>query len=102
MLFDAINLHKGVRYLGMIQFYHRFIPKAAQYFAPLNDMLRGNAKGSKSLSLNEQAETTFFQSKSLLTDASLLVFPTANSPISIYGMLTQVILQLMPYCRSNN
>ena len=37
------------RFLGMIQFYNRFIPNAAHYLGPLNDMLRGNSKGSKFL-----------------------------------------------------
>ena len=71
------NVNQLRRFLGMIQFYNRFISKTAQYLAPSNDMLRGNAKGSKSLSWNEKAETAFFRSKSLLADASSLVFPTA-------------------------
>ena len=50
------------RFLGMIQFYNRFIPNAAHYFAPLNDMLRGNSKGSKFLPWNEETETAFFRS----------------------------------------
>ena len=48
-------------YLGMIQLYNRFIFKAAQYLTPLNDMLLGNADGSKSLSWNKEAETVFFK-----------------------------------------
>ena len=79
------NVKQLRRFLGMIQFYNRFIPKAAHYLAPLNDMLRMNSKGSKSLSWNEEAETPFFRSKSLLADASLLVFPTASSAMSIYA-----------------
>ena len=54
------NVKQLRRFRGMIQFYNRFLPKAAQYLAPLNDMLRGNTKGSKSLSWNEEAETAFF------------------------------------------
>ena len=46
-------------------------------------MLRANAKGRKSLSWNEEAETAFFQSKSFLANASLLAFPAAGSPMSI-------------------
>ena len=78
------NVKQLRRFLGMIQFYNRFIPKAAQYLAPLNDMLRGNAKGSKSLQWNEETETAFFRSKSLLANASLLVFPTGSPSMSIY------------------
>ena len=55
-------------------------------------MLRGNAKGSKSLSWNEEAETAFIRSKSLLADASLLVFPTASSPMSIYADASDIAI----------
>ena len=79
------NVKQLRRFLGMIQFYNCFIPKAAHYLAPLNDMLRWNAKGSKSLPWNEEAETAFFRSKSFLANASLLVFPTGSSPMSIYA-----------------
>ena len=76
------NVKQLWHYLGgMIQFYNRFYPKVAQYLAPWNEMLRRNVKSSMSLSWNEETETAFFQSKSLLADASLLVFRTANSPI---------------------
>ena len=47
-------------YLGMVQFNSRFISKAAQYLALLHDMLRGNAKGRKSLSWNKEVKKTFF------------------------------------------
>ena len=86
------NVKQLRRFLGVIQFYNRFIPKAAQYLAPLNDMLRGNVRGSKSLSWNVAAETAFFQSKSSLADASLLVFPTASSPMSIYADASNIAI----------
>ena len=60
----------------------------------MNDILRGNAKGSKSLSWNEEAETAFFRSKSLLADASLLVFSTASSPMSIFADASDIAAAL--------
>ena len=47
------------RYLGMIQYYNRFIPKAADFLAPSNDMLRGNVKNSNKLSWSAKSETAF-------------------------------------------
>ena len=80
------------RFLGMIQFYNRFITNAAHYLGPLNDMLRGNSKGSKFLPWNKETETAFFRSKSLLADASLLVFPTGSSPMSIYADASDIAI----------
>ena len=54
------NVKQLRHFLGMIQFYNHFIPQAARYLAPLNGMLRGNAKGSESLSWNEETEMAFF------------------------------------------
>ena len=55
-------------------------------------MLCGNAKGNKFLPWNEEAETAFFQSKCLLADASLLVFPTASFPMSIYADASDIAI----------
>ena len=55
------NVEQLRRYLGMIQFYNRFIPKAAQYLAPLNDMLRGNAKTANLFLGVEKRTRSFFK-----------------------------------------
>ena len=72
------------RYLGMIQYYNRFIPKAADFLAPLNDMLRGNVKNSNKLSWSAKSETAFVDSKTLLASSSLLVYPNSLSPVAIF------------------
>ena len=72
------------RYLGMIQYYNRFIPKAADFLAPLNDMLRGNVKNSNKLSWSAKSETAFVDSKTLLASSSLLVYPDSLSPVAIF------------------
>ena len=70
------NVKQLQRFLGMIQFY----------------MLRGVAKGSKSLPWNEAVEKAFFRSKSLLADASLSVFATASSAMSIYADASDIAI----------
>ena len=72
------------RYLGMIRYYNRFIPKAADFLAPLNDMLRGNVKNSNKLSWFAKSETAFVDSKTLLASSSLLVYPDSLSPVAIF------------------
>ena len=51
---------KGLRqFLGMINFYRRFIPGAARAQAPLNDLLQGNAKGRAPVTWNPAADAAF-------------------------------------------
>ena len=40
------NIKALRRYLGMINFYRRFIPEAAKILQPLNDLLQGAKKGN--------------------------------------------------------
>ena len=42
------------RYLGMINFYRRFIPAAAKILQPLNDLLKGTKKCNASTEWSEQ------------------------------------------------
>ena len=49
-----------------IQYYNRYISKAAAFLTPLNDMLRGNVKNSNKLSWSAKAEAAFIDSKALL------------------------------------
>ena len=68
----------------MIQYYNRFIPKAADFLAPLNDMLRGNVKNTYKLSWSAKSEAAFIDSKTLLASSSLLVYPDSLSPVAIF------------------
>ena len=68
----------------MIQYYNRFIPKAADFLAPLNNMLRGNVKNSNKLSWSAKSEAAFVDSKTLLASSLLLVYPDSLSPVTIF------------------
>lgn len=72
-------------FLGVVNYYHRFIPQAASTLAPLHDLLRGLKKSSvKKLSWSTAAESAFVDVKNRLADSTLLAFPTPNAPTSIY------------------
>ncbi|CAH2099527.1 unnamed protein product [Euphydryas editha] len=55
------------RFLGMINFYRRFIPSAAQIQAPLNNLLTGSVKGSHPVNLRDDTLKAFeaFRGKSI-------------------------------------
>lgn len=73
------NISELRRYLGIINFYHRFIENAAAILAPLNQYLTGAKKRDKRpVEWTSQAEEAFNQSKERLTETTLLVHPRGN------------------------
>ncbi|CAH8536673.1 unnamed protein product [Schistosoma guineensis] len=68
------------RFLGMINFYRRFIPKCADLAKPLTDLLRGRAK---SLAMTPQAIQAFDQLKSALSTEALLARRKVDAPLAI-------------------
>ena len=72
---------KGLqRFLGMINFYRRFLPRIAQTLRPLTDALAGNPK---TLTWNSQQQDAFLSAKSALAKAVTLVHPSPTRPISL-------------------
>ena len=71
------------RYIGMIQYYHRFVPYAAQLLCPLIDMLKGKPKTDKKLVWTSDFEAVFNKTKTILSQASLLVYPDINALTSL-------------------
>ena len=72
--FPAPTNKKQVReYLGLINYYHRFIPNAARLLDPLHQLLKG--KGND-IVWSEGTERGFKLSKNLLAKTTLLVHPT--------------------------
>lgn len=76
------NIRELRRYLGIINFYHRFIKDAAAVLAPLNKYLTGTKKGDKRpIEWTTQAEEAFHKSKGLLAEATLLVHPRGDAKL---------------------
>ena len=76
------------RYLGMINYYHRFIPHCADKLTLLNHLLTAANEGHTRLSnfdlkWNESADLTFTESKQILANATLLVHPDHSAPLNI-------------------
>ncbi|CAL8102051.1 unnamed protein product [Calicophoron daubneyi] len=68
------------QFLGLLNFYRRFIPRAAHVLQPLTDLLRGK---EKPLVLTEEATKAFETAKNMLADAALLVHQNPKAPLSI-------------------
>ena len=79
------------RYLGMVNYYHRFIPHCAAKLTPLNNLLtaaneghtRLSPKSNFDLKWNKNAESAFSESKQILANATLLVHPDSTAQINI-------------------
>ena len=78
--------YKGLRrFTGMVNFYHRFIPKAAEVLAPLHSLHSGNHQKRKNalVKWTEEAETAFLAAKSALAKATKLHYPKPDSETCI-------------------
>ena len=68
------------RFLGMINFYHRFLPTIASRIAPLHAASAGRGK---ELAWTTECQDAFENAKAALAHATLLDHPQANAPTSI-------------------
>lgn len=72
------------RYLGMINFYRRFLPHAAIAQAALNDILSGpGMKGSRPITMSTVQLEAFKESKKAISDATLLAHPDMHADLAI-------------------
>lgn len=71
------------RFLGMINFYRRFIPGAAKYQTPLNTLLTGSVKGSHPVNLSGDTLKAFQECKDRLCRATLLAHPDSKCKLAL-------------------
>ena len=71
------------RYLGMINFYRRFVPNAARTLSPLYDMLVVHNKLPKNAPLqwDQKHHDAFNKSKQDMVNAALLAYPKPGAPV---------------------
>ncbi|XP_042242139.1 uncharacterized protein LOC121879556, partial [Homarus americanus] len=82
------------KFLGLVNYYNRFIAQAANILAPLHDLLRGLPKTSpKPLMWTQEAFTAFTTIKQHITRLTLPPTP---------GSLSQQTLLLLPWAPSYN
>ncbi len=71
-------------YLGLINFYRRFLPAVARILVPLTDVLKGGRKGSEQLEWTEDMHTAFRQSKEYLCQATTLAHPDSRAQLGLW------------------
>ena len=79
---QPVTRHDLRQFLGLINFYHRFIPNGAQLLQPLNNLL-STTSSNKPIQWTEQATTAFHNSKQALAQATLLFHPKPDAPTCI-------------------
>jgi hypothetical protein len=68
------------RFLGMVNFYRRFLPKCAQVLRPLTDLLKG---GAKTLEWTASAQEAFQAAKRILAAVVPLQHPAPTAELSL-------------------
>jgi cleavage and polyadenylation specificity factor subunit 1 len=68
------------RFLGMINFYHRFMPGIAGKLAPLHALCRGHGPD---IAWSEECQSAFISARSALATATLLHHPKPDATTSI-------------------
>eukprot|EP00731_Ephydatia_muelleri_P007558 Em0003g1806a len=74
---------KLCEFLGLVNFYHRFVPHCATLLQPLHDLLSSGKGENQTLSWISDAEKAFSAAKNALANASLLFHPKPSTATSI-------------------
>jgi hypothetical protein len=74
------NITQQQRFLGMVNFYHQFLPNCVQVLHPLTDLLKG---GPKCWSGPTPAQEAFQNEKCLLATAVPLKHPAPQAELSL-------------------
>ena len=68
------------QFIGLVNFYHRFLPHCAQLMRPLHSLLSKGKSKSQSLTWTDEAVASFNATKDSLANASLLSYPQSDAP----------------------
>lgn len=81
--FGQPNTVRGLQeFLGMVNFYHRFIPSSAKLMQPLFAALKGKSKNNH-LEWTDNMSKAFVDTKSALAKATMLSHPCHNAPTAL-------------------
>lgn len=74
------------RFIGMINYYHRFVKHVAGILAPLNNLLMGYKKTNRNRKIQwtESATAAFEKAKKALADATYLNYPKIDAQLGLF------------------
>lgn len=73
------------RFIGMINFYRKFLPHAVKYQSRLQTLIRGNIKNdTRTICWTQDMEDAFLRCKEELAKATLLVHPVKNADLALF------------------
>lgn len=72
------------KFLGLVNFYHRFIPNVASLTKSLHDLILSRKKSHRKITLNKNAEENFIKIKELFYNQCILTHPIPDAPLSIW------------------
>ena len=78
-----INIRGLQKFVGMINFYNRFLPYFSKILFPLYQAIGKNGKSIKKLSWSVDMECAFDRTKEMLANATMLNHPDPSSPIAL-------------------
>ena len=90
------------RYLSMINFYRRFVPKSAETLQPLYDLIKelnSQPKNTK-ITWNEKQLQAFSKSKADLANASHLTYPAPDDPLYLAADASDTTVAAVLYQKS--
>lgn len=91
------------RFLGMQNFYRRFVPNAAKLQAPLNSLLQGpKIKGSHPVTFTPELLKAFEDCKTSLSEATLLAHPDYSAELAIVTDASDSAIGAVLQQRKNN
>jgi hypothetical protein len=68
------------RFIGLVNFYHQFLPHCAELMQPLHSLLTSGKSKSQTLTWTDSAIAAFNATKEVLANASLLSYPQTDAP----------------------
>jgi len=69
------------KYLGMLNFYRKFLSDIAETLAPINEFLQDNVRGKTPILWSSQAQEAF---ETNLATATLLAHPKINAELALF------------------
>ncbi len=77
------NVQEVRSFIGLAQYYRRFMPNFAAIASPLTDLTRGTGPKKRSINWTKECQESFDKIKTLLTSAPVLELPNMAKPFRI-------------------